>query len=208
MTKSEMKKIMKPLVKECLQEMLLEEGLLSSLINEVNKGNKQIFSESTRRDPEVTSPKKQPQQPQSKPQINEVRKKLADSIGKGAYASVFEGLEPAPGPGNLSVDDGDPGMDLSILSNIPGLKGFKWGSMANKRCNVEVKLRQGEHPERMVKRFLNKVKKEKIVEEIQNRKYYETPTAKRSRMKNRRKKVLAKLRREREAKDMPKEKKD
>ena len=199
---------MKPLVKECLQEMLLEEGLLSSLINEVNKGNKQIFSESTRRDPEITSPKKQIQQPQSKPQINEVRKKLADSIGKGAYASVFESLEPAPGPDNRSVDDGDPGMDLSILNNIPGLKGFKWGSMANKRCNVEVKLRQGEHPERMVKRFLNKVKKEKIVEEIQNRKYYETPTAKRSRMKNRRKKVLAKLRREREALDRPKEKKD
>ena len=199
---------MKPLVKECLQEMLLEEGLLSSLINEVNKGNKHIYSESTRRDPETTSPKKQPQQPQSKPQINEVRKKLADSIGKGAYASVFEGLEPAPGPDNRSVDDGDPGMDLSILNNIPGLKGFKWGSMANKRCNVEVKLRQGEHPERMVKRFLNKVKKEKIVEEIQNRKYYETPTAKRSRMKTRRKKVLAKLRREREAKDMPKEKKE
>lgn len=116
---------MKPLVKECLQEMLLEEGLLSSLINEVNKGNKQIYSESTRRDPEITPPKKQPQQPQSKPQINEVRKKLADSIGKGAYASVFEGLEPAPSPGNLSVDDGDPGMDLSVLSNIPGLKGFK-----------------------------------------------------------------------------------
>ena len=125
MTKSEMKKIMKPLVKECLQEMLLEEGLLSSLINEVNKGNKQIYSESTRRDPEIASPKKQLQQPQSKPQINEVRKKLADSIGKGAYASVFEGLDPTPSPGNLSVDDGDPGMDLSILSNIPGLKGFK-----------------------------------------------------------------------------------
>ena len=208
MTKSEMKKIMKPLVKECLQEMLLEEGLLSNLINEVNKGNKQIYSESTRRDPEITSPKKQTQQPQSKPQINEVRKKLADSIGKGAYASVFEGLDPTPSPGNLSVDDGDPGMDLSILSNIPGLKGFKWGSMANKRCNVEVKQRQGEHPERMIKRFLNKVKKEKIVEEVQNRKYYETPTAKRSRMKNRRKKVMAKLRREREAKDTPKEKKD
>ena len=80
--------------------------------------------------------------------------------------------------------------------------------MANKRCNVEVKARQGEHPERLVKRFLNKVKKEKIVEEIQNRKYYETETAKRSRMKNRRKKVMAKLRREREAKDTPKEKKD
>ena len=121
MTKNEMKKIMKPLVKECLQEMLLEEGLLSNLISEVNKGNKQSFSESSRRDPDPISTKK----PQAKPQINEVRKKLADSIGKGAYANVFEGLEPAPGPNNLGGDDGDAGMDLSMLNNIPGLKGFK-----------------------------------------------------------------------------------
>ena len=121
MTKSEMKKIMKPLVKECLQEMLLEEGLLSSLINEVNKGNKQIFSESSRREPDPVSVKKQ----QVKPQINEVRKKLADSIGKGAYSSVFEGLEPAPSPNSMGEEDGDPGMDLSMLNNIPGLKGFK-----------------------------------------------------------------------------------
>jgi hypothetical protein len=121
MTKSEMKKLMKPLVKECLQEMLLEEGLLSSLINEVNKGNKQIYSESTRRDPEPTSVKK----PQAKPQINEVRRKLADSIGNGAYAGIFEGMEPAPSPNNLGGDEGDAGMDLSMLNNIPGLKGFK-----------------------------------------------------------------------------------
>ena len=121
MTKSEMKKIMKPLVKECLQEMLLEEGLLSSLINEVNKGNKQIFSESSRREPDPVSVKKQ----QVKPQINEVRKKLADSTGEGAYSSVFEGLEPAPSPNSMGADDGDPGMDLSMLNNIPGLKGFK-----------------------------------------------------------------------------------
>lgn len=119
MTKSDMKKIMKPLVKECLQEMLLEEGLLSSLINEVNKGNKQIFSESSRREPEFVSPKR------SKPQINEVRKKLADKIGNGVYSNVFEGLEPAPSPGELGVDNGDPGLDLSLLNNIPGLKGFK-----------------------------------------------------------------------------------
>jgi ribosomal protein S21 len=78
----------------------------------------------------------------------------------------------------------------------------------SQKVNVEVKARQGEHSERLVKRFLNKVKKEKIVEEVQNRRYYETPTAKRSRMKNRRKKVMAKLRREREAKDTPREKKE
>lgn len=80
--------------------------------------------------------------------------------------------------------------------------------MANKRINIEVRLRHGEHPERMIKRFLNKVKKEKIVEELQNRKYYETPSEKRSRMKNRRRKVLAKLRRERETVDSPKERKE
>lgn len=207
MTKSEMKKIMKPLVKECLQEMLLEEGLLSNLISEVNKGNKTTFSESSRRDPTPLRPREQVK-PQAKPQINEVRRKLADSIGNGAYANVFEGIEPAPSPSNLGGDNGDPGLDLSVLSNIPGLKGFKWGVMANKRVNVEVKLRLGEHQDKMIKRFLNKVKKEKIVEELQNRRYYETPTAKRSRLKNRRKKVLAKLRREREAIDRPKEKKD
>lgn len=80
--------------------------------------------------------------------------------------------------------------------------------MANKRVNVEVKLRQNEHPERMIKRFLNKVKKEKIIEEVQNRRYYETPTDKRSRMKNRRKKVLAKLRREREAMNITRQRKN
>ena len=86
-----------------------------------NKGNKQVFSESSRREPDPAPVKK----PQAKPQINEVRKKLADSIGKGAYASVFEGLEPAPSPNSMGGDDGDAGMDLSILNNIPGLKGFK-----------------------------------------------------------------------------------
>ena len=119
MDKKEMKKLIKPLVKECIKEMLLEEGLLSSLISEVNKGNKQIFSESSRREPAFVSPK------QTKPQINEVRKKLADSIGKGAYGNVFEGLEPAPSPDSMGGDDSDPGMDLSMLNSIPGLKGFK-----------------------------------------------------------------------------------
>lgn len=119
MDTKEMKKLIKPLVKQCLQEMLLEEGLLSNLISEVNKGNKQVFSESSRTEPAFVAPK------ETKPKINEVRRKLADSIGGGAYGNVFEGLEPAPGPGDLGVDDGDPGMDLSMLNKIPGLKGFK-----------------------------------------------------------------------------------
>mgnify|MGYP003345038245 CR=1 FL=1 len=53
MTKSEMKKIMKPLVKECLQEMLLQEGLLSNLISEVMKGQQRSV---------VTEQREQPRQ--------------------------------------------------------------------------------------------------------------------------------------------------
>jgi ribosomal protein S21 len=78
----------------------------------------------------------------------------------------------------------------------------------SKKVNVEVHAKNREHPERLIKRFLNKVKKEKIIEEVRDRRYYESPSQKRARMKNRRKKVLAKLRKEREALDAPKERKE
>jgi len=70
-----------------------------------------------------------------------------------------------------------------------------------KKVNVEVKQRQYEHPERLIKRFLNKVKKEKIVEEVRDRRFYEPPSVKRARAKNRRKKVLQKLKKQNEQPD-------
>ena len=38
MKKDELKKVLKPLVKQCINEVLLEEGLLSTVIAEVMKG--------------------------------------------------------------------------------------------------------------------------------------------------------------------------
>ena len=38
MKKNDLKKLIKPLVKECIHEVLLEEGLLSSVVSEVAKG--------------------------------------------------------------------------------------------------------------------------------------------------------------------------
>jgi ribosomal protein S21 len=73
--------------------------------------------------------------------------------------------------------------------------------MARKKGNVEVHLRNREPIERLIKRFLNKVKKEKIVEEVKNREFYEPPSVVRARTKARRRKVLAKLKRERESFD-------
>jgi hypothetical protein len=133
MTKSEMKKLIKPMVKECMQEMLLEEGLLSNLIKEVMKAQpireiqeqRPVKMDAT---PFSLAEKARPQGKNSVSKISEARRRLADSIGNGAYGEVFAGLEPAPGGANIpssSEDTGDPGIDLSMLTNIPGLSGFK-----------------------------------------------------------------------------------
>ena len=38
MKRSDLKKVIKPLVKECIHEVLLEEGLLSNIVSEVAQG--------------------------------------------------------------------------------------------------------------------------------------------------------------------------
>ncbi len=49
-------------------------------------------------------------------------------------------------------------------------------SKQNTHVNVRVREKKGEPFERMVKRFMKKVKKERIVEEIKDRRYYEKPS--------------------------------
>jgi len=121
MTKIEMKKLMKPIVKECLSEMLLEEGLLSNLIGEVLRGQqKAVVSENRQPTNRVLSQSRQKTTP-----ISDKRKMLADAIGNGAYSNIFENITPISDVSNASSEEeGDPGIDLSILSRIPGMKKF------------------------------------------------------------------------------------
>ena len=44
MNKAQLKKLIKPVVKECIQEVLIEEGLLTEVVSQVAEGmsNKQI----------------------------------------------------------------------------------------------------------------------------------------------------------------------
>ena len=56
-----------------------------------------------------------------------------------------------------------------------------------KPVNVEVTLRPGEHPERMIKRFIRKVKKSGIMEECRERKFHEKRSDKNRRIKQSRK---------------------
>ena len=123
MKKSDLKQLIKPLVKECIHEVLLEEGLLSNVVAEVAKGmqgNLVVESASTPR------PSSQPPRDNSaaKMKLQQHREKLMEAISADAYNGVnlFEGTEPAPsptsGPAQGAADLGNPndaGVDISSL---------------------------------------------------------------------------------------------
>ena len=113
MDKLEIKKILKPLMKECIREVLMEQGLIKILSETVEQ-------------PQVVV-KKQPVV-QEKPQINEARKKMVEDIGKSGYMNnkfdPFANTKPlteaqaagAPGPMS-NIDPSDSGVDISGLMN-------------------------------------------------------------------------------------------
>lgn len=132
MKKSDLKRMLKPLIKECVQEMIMEEGLLTNIVSEVASGMqgnlvteaKQIQSKQEHIVDENQNVKRQSNE--SRKKIQEHRRRLMDSIGKDAYRGVdlFEGTEPMrPQASNNagSVDLGDPndsGVNIdSILGN-------------------------------------------------------------------------------------------
>jgi small subunit ribosomal protein S21 len=59
-----------------------------------------------------------------------------------------------------------------------------------------VKVGRDENVEAAIKRFLNKVKKSGLLDELQERKYFKKPSVKRNEDKRRRKRVLQKLKEE------------
>ena len=132
MKKSDLKRMLKPLIKECVQEMIMEEGLLTNIVSEVASGmqgnlvteTKQIQSKREHIVDENQNVKRKSNE--SRKKIQEHRRRLMDSIGKDAYRGVdlFEGTEPMrPQTSNNagSVDLGDPndsGVNIdSILGN-------------------------------------------------------------------------------------------
>ena len=126
MKKSELKKVIKPLVKECIQEVLIEEGLLSNVVSEVVKG----ITDTTL----VEQRKPVPQQivrESKNTNLKEQRQKLMGAINKDAYNGVdlFEGTTPAPAQREQSagaVDLGDPNDAGVDISSIMGASSKIW----------------------------------------------------------------------------------
>ena len=143
MKKSEFKKLLKPIVKECIRESLLEDGILSSVIVEVTKGLASgPMVEQTRNKKQSTKIEAPPKahQVQEAMSVNQRlakhKKGLMSAIGADAYGGVdlFEGTTPAPAqasqmhaPGPLNgTDPNDAGIDIS---GIMAVGGGKWKSL-------------------------------------------------------------------------------
>ena len=134
--KDQLKNLFKPIIKECVKELILEEGVLSSLISEVQKTshkqeNKQIVENDFKQ--ELTTTRKA--------KIDETKRKLYSALGSDNYSTIFENVEPLTsyeaGESPVSMGDPlngqaptDPGVDIT---SIPGMKMWKTLATDKKR---------------------------------------------------------------------------
>ena len=134
MKKSELKTVLRPLIKECVKEVMFEDGILSGLISEVVQGlGGQVITENA-----VTPRQAAPQQQndaetarqqqvakiKAMEQAAQTRKKMSEAVGKDAYGGVdlFEGTTPTSAPAEskqgdplAGQDPNDAGVDISNL---------------------------------------------------------------------------------------------
>ena len=139
MNKKELKALIKPIVKECINEVLLQEGVLSSIISEVMIGTQAaVLKEQA---PAPSKPERRLETDdeamrrlqERKRQASNQKRKLLDAIGKDAYGGVdlFEGTEPLSSGGNPDAGTqaqgalsgyapDDAGVNIDGLLNIAG----------------------------------------------------------------------------------------
>ena len=142
MKKSELKKILKPLVNECIKESLMEDGLISGIIAEVVKGMNTPQSIVETKQPAVDPTMQRMQRnafsAEQSSKLKEHKHKLMAAIGGSAYNGVdlFEGTTPAPAQASPTAQASpmsgqsstDPGVDISGLF---GAVGRNWNAHMN-----------------------------------------------------------------------------
>ena len=129
MKKNDLKALIKPLVKECIHEVLLEEGLLSTVVAEVAKGmqGNVIVERRQKRNENLVNEDSQMKRKsqEARARMKEHRASLVNSINSNAYNGVnlFEGTEPMSGHEAAESQAGaadlghpsDAGVDISSL---------------------------------------------------------------------------------------------
>jgi len=132
MKKSELKE----LIKECVKEVLFEDGVLSGLVSEimigVNNGQRLVEAKQQQAPTPPSTPlvDREAEARRRQEKLNETRRRMADAIGKDAFKGVFENIDPirsAPPPGAApshspmaNVDPSDAGIDINGIMNVAG----------------------------------------------------------------------------------------
>ena len=132
MKKSELKSI----IKECVKEILFQEGILSELVAEVaigiTKAQGQLLEAkpAIQQAPQISAQIKEEQEEARRKRRLETERKMIDAIGGEKMQGVFEGTEPLRNTDNNSAhspmsgrDPNDAGVDISGLF---GLAGQRW----------------------------------------------------------------------------------
>lgn len=140
MKKADLKQLIKPIVKECIHEVLLEEGLLSNVVSEVARGlQPEMIAES--RDRRVPTPTDDTElirekAERSREKMRAKRRDLMKSIGADAYNGVdlFEGTEPMTQYESSeskagTVDLGSPADSGVDISSLVGGVSRMWNAM-------------------------------------------------------------------------------
>jgi hypothetical protein len=133
MKRSELKNI----IKECVKEVLFEEGVLSNLVAEVAFGitkaqNTLTEQKQPRQNTRALEKERQEQEDARRKKLLETKRKMLDVIGNDKMSNVFEGTQPlqqSSATGNTSVqgpmagiDPKDAGVDISGLFSLAGKK--------------------------------------------------------------------------------------
>lgn len=135
MTSSINKKELKDLIKECVKEVIFEEGIVSDLVSEIAAGfvKANLLENRTAQPRQTTTEKvleRREQPPRERETFKQNKKRMTESLNKMfGGVDLFEGTTPAPAPasgggqGALSgVDPSDRGVDIS---SIPGMNNWK-----------------------------------------------------------------------------------
>jgi len=134
MKKSELKKILKPLVHECIKESLLEDGLISGIIAEVVKGmatpQPLVEAVAPKVDPVKERMRRNAFTSEQSTKLKEHKNKLMSAIGGNSYNGVdlFEGTTPGASQASpqqqaspmAGQNPGDPGVDITSLFGSVG----------------------------------------------------------------------------------------
>ena len=130
MKRSELVKILKPLIKECIKEVIFEDGTLSGIITEVVQGLQGSAKQSIVEKKVIKSSAPSAAVMQARQSLEETKRNLQNSTG---LKGIFEGTTPMHQSqknsqhGALSgVEPGDPGVDITGIMKIAG---NSWGQL-------------------------------------------------------------------------------